>query len=78
MHITPPGNPIEWEIYHTETQHHHNRLVDCTHYCYFPQMWESIWMTMSYFILSQSNSSLNNFYDVNYWQNISKRRSRRI
>lgn len=41
MHLTPPGYVGGGDTNHT---------IDCTHYCYFPQMWESIWTTFSYVI----------------------------
>jgi hypothetical protein len=33
-------------------------IVDCTHYCYFPQMWESLWTTFSYTIMTQARLNI--------------------
>lgn len=78
MHITPPEISGGWEISGHENNHHNSRLVDCTHYCYFPQMWESIWTTMSYFILSHSNSNSNANNNVNIGYNGSVTRKKRL
>lgn len=51
MHITPPGYAGGGESNHT---------VDCTHYCYFPQLWESIWTTFSFVITNHDRLNANN------------------
>ena len=58
IHIIP-FRDVTTPLYnmHVSSQHHQGQ-VNCDKYCYFPQMWEGVWTSMSFGIRALLNTSV--------------------